>query len=48
MSCMERAGERFLNTLTVCPVFREAYEALNQSVVSSDEIDRHRTVMNST
>lgn len=43
-TCRDQAGEKFINTLTIHPVFREAYKALKQNVVPPDEIDRHGTV----
>ena len=42
-SCKEQAGERFLGTLTIHPVLREAYETLTQSE-TTEGVDKHGTV----
>ena len=43
-SCKEQAGEEFLSTLTIHPVFREAYKTIKQTELSPKDTDKHGTV----
>lgn len=43
-SCREQAGEEFLKTLVIHPVFREAYKTIKQTDLSPKDTDKHGTV----
>lgn len=43
-SCKEKAGEGFLNTLTIHPLVKEAYQALGQVDVLAEDIEKCGTV----
>ncbi|KAI4871331.1 hypothetical protein NFI96_009730, partial [Prochilodus magdalenae] len=41
---LTQGGEQFLNTLTIHPIIKKAYESLKDTVVSSEESDQKGTV----
>ncbi|KAK0133373.1 Paraneoplastic antigen Ma1 [Merluccius polli] len=43
-SCREQAGDRFLSTLRIHPVFKRVFESLKPTGVAQDDVDKHGTV----